>query len=86
MRHPRAETQPLRRRAPSGFHGQATGETFTGRGKSDILLRWITADDQAKASFAGFVGTAGYDAAGPGTDIDRFGFLLGPNDGEHLLA
>jgi hypothetical protein len=47
---------------------------------------WITADDQAKDSFARFVGTSGYDAADLGSDIDRFTFLLGGNNGEHLLA
>jgi hypothetical protein len=47
---------------------------------------WITADDQAKVSFAGFVGTSGYDAADLSSDIDRFIFLLGGDDGEHLLA
>lgn len=49
-----------------------------------FIKDWITADDQAKASFAGFVGTSGYDAADLGSDIDRFTFLLGGDDGEHL--
>ncbi|MEV4021085.1 hypothetical protein AB0J35_62500 [Nonomuraea angiospora] len=44
------------------------------------------ADDQAKASFTQFVGTPGYDAADLGSDIDRFTFLLGGDNGEHLLA
>ncbi len=47
---------------------------------------WITADDQAKASFAGVVGTLGYDATDLGSDIDRFTILLGGDDGEHLLS
>lgn len=51
-----------------------------------FIKDWITTDDQTKASLAGFVGTAGYDAADLGTDIDRFVFLLGGNNGEHLLA
>jgi hypothetical protein len=35
---------------------------------------------------AEFVGSPGYDAADLCTDIERFRFLLGGNDGEHLLA
>jgi hypothetical protein len=44
------------------------------------------AADEAKASFTQFVGTPGHDAAGLGSDIDRFTFLLVGNNGEHLLA
>jgi hypothetical protein len=47
---------------------------------------WLATDDKAKASFARFVGSPGYDAAGLCADIDRLSFLLGGNDGEHLLA
>jgi hypothetical protein len=35
---------------------------------------------------AEFVEGPGYDAADLCTDIERFSFLLGGNDGEHLLA
>jgi hypothetical protein len=42
--------------------------------------------DDAKASFAHFVGSPGYDVADLCADIGKFAFLLGGNDGEHLLA
>lgn len=47
---------------------------------------WLTTSNDARASFARFIATPGYDAAGPCADIDRLSFLLGGNDGEHLLA
>jgi hypothetical protein len=49
------------------------------------VKEWLTADNEAKASFARFVGSPGYDAADLCTDIERFSFMLGRNDGEHLL-
>jgi hypothetical protein len=51
-----------------------------------FVKEWLTTDSEARASFARFVGTPGYDAAGLCADIDRLSFLLGGNDGEHLLA
>jgi hypothetical protein len=51
-----------------------------------FVKEWLTTDNDARASFAKFVGTPGYDAAGLCADIDRLSFLLGGNDGEHLLA
>ena len=50
-----------------------------------FIKEWLTADNEAEASFARFVGSPGYHAAGLCTDIERFSFLLGGNDGEHLL-
>jgi hypothetical protein len=47
---------------------------------------WLTTDNKAKASFGQFIGSPGYDAADLCTDIERLSFLLGGNDGEHLLA
>jgi hypothetical protein len=47
---------------------------------------WLTTDNKAKASFAQFIGSPGYDAADLCTDIERLSFLLGGNDGEHPLA
>jgi hypothetical protein len=46
----------------------------------------LTTDNKAKASFAQFVGSPGYDAADLCTGIERLIFLLGGNDGENLLA
>jgi hypothetical protein len=51
-----------------------------------FVKEWLTTDNDARASFARFVGTPGYDATGLCADIDRLSFLLGGNDGEHLLA
>jgi hypothetical protein len=51
-----------------------------------FVKEWLTTDSEARASFARFVGTPGYDAADLCADIDRLSFLLGGNDGEHLLA
>jgi len=51
-----------------------------------FVKEWLTTDSEARASFARFVGTPGYDAAGLCADLDRLSFLLGGNDGEHLLA
>jgi hypothetical protein len=51
-----------------------------------FVKEWLISDNEAKASFAQFVGSPGYDAAGRCTGIERFSFLLGGNDGEHLLA
>jgi hypothetical protein len=50
-----------------------------------FLKEWLTNDNEAEASFARFVASPGCDAAGLCTDIERFSFLLGGNDGEHLL-
>lgn len=51
-----------------------------------FVKEWLTTDNKAKASFAQFVGSHSCDAADLCTDIERFSFLLGGNDGEHLLA
>jgi hypothetical protein len=51
-----------------------------------FIKDWITGSDDAKASFAHFVGSPGYDVADLCADIDKFAFLLGGNDGEHLLT
>ena len=51
-----------------------------------FVKEWLGADNDARGSFARFVGTPGYDATDLCADIDRFSFLLGGNDGEHLLA
>jgi hypothetical protein len=51
-----------------------------------FVREWLTTDNGAKASSARFVGSPGYDAADLCADIDRLSFLLGGNDGEHLLA
>lgn len=51
-----------------------------------FVREWLTTDNDARASFARLVGTPGYDAADLCADIDRLSFLLGGNDGEHLLA
>jgi hypothetical protein len=50
-----------------------------------FVREWLTTDSEARTSFARFVGTPGYDAADLCADIDRLSFLLGGNDGEHLL-
>jgi hypothetical protein len=50
-----------------------------------FVKEWLTSDNEAKASFARFVGNPCYNAAGLCADIERFSFLLGGNDGEHLL-
>jgi hypothetical protein len=51
-----------------------------------FVKEWLTTNNDARASFARFIGTPGYDAADLCADIDRLSFLLGGNDGEHLLA
>ena len=51
-----------------------------------FVKEWLTTDNEARASFARFVGSPGDDATDLCTDIDRLSFLLGGNDGEHLLA
>jgi hypothetical protein len=51
-----------------------------------FVKEWLATDDKAKASFARFVGSPGYDAADLCAGIGRLSFLLGGNDGEHLLA
>jgi hypothetical protein len=42
--------------------------------------------DQFAASFTRFVGANGYDLAGLRTDLARFSFLLGNDDGEQLFG
>ena len=41
---------------------------------------------QLAASFARFMGTNGYDLTGLRTDLARFTFLLGHDDGEQLFG
>ena len=47
---------------------------------------WLAiADPVVRASFDRFVGAEGYPLEAMVADLDKFGFLLGGNDGEHLL-
>jgi hypothetical protein len=49
---------------------------------------WLGSTDhtQLAASFGRFVGTQGYDLAELRTDLARFTFLLGHDDGEQLFG
>jgi hypothetical protein len=52
-----------------------------------FLLDWLTADhDLLEASLTRFVGSSGYTLNQLRSDLDRFTFLLGGNDGETLFA
>lgn len=46
---------------------------------------WLATHPDAQNSFADFVGHPAYWANDLRTDLDRFIFLLGGNDGEHLF-
>ena len=53
-----------------------------------FIRHWLAGagQDQLAASFARFVGTDGYDLAGLRTDLARFSFLLGGDDGHQLFG
>ena len=53
-----------------------------------FLSEWLAGPDQAQlaASFGRFMGTDGYGLADLRTDLARFTFLLGHDDGEHLFG
>ena len=53
-----------------------------------FLSEWLAGPDHAQlaASFSRFMGTHGYDLADLRTDLARFTFLLGHDDGEHLFG
>jgi hypothetical protein len=50
-----------------------------------FLVGWLDGDDCLAGSFNAFVGNGGYDIAGLRTDLSRFAFLLGGDDGELLF-
>lgn len=53
-----------------------------------FIGQWLTGPDQEQlvVSFRGFVGTDNYDLAALRTDLARFTFLLGHDDGEQLFG
>jgi hypothetical protein len=53
-----------------------------------LIGQWLGGADQDQlgASFARFIGANGYDLAGLRTDLARFSFLLGNDDGEQLFG
>ena len=52
-----------------------------------FLRDWLTADhDPLDASLARFIGGPGYPLDQLRSDLDRFNFLLGGNDGEPLFT
>ena len=53
-----------------------------------FISQWLTGPDHAPlaASFGRFMGTQGYDLADLRTDLARFTFLLGHDDGEQLFG
>ncbi|HXZ73409.1 MAG TPA: hypothetical protein VEH31_21395 [Streptosporangiaceae bacterium] len=53
-----------------------------------LIGHWLGGadQDQLAASFARFIGADGYDLAGLRTDLARFSFLLGNDDGEQLFG
>jgi hypothetical protein len=52
-----------------------------------FIRQWVTGPDQAQlaASRHRFVGVDGYDLTELSTDLARFAFLLGEDDGEQLF-
>ena len=51
-----------------------------------FLTDWLAHDREGlDTSLTGFVGSPAYNAVTLGDDLHRFAFLLGANDGEHLL-
>ena len=75
---------------PAGRYLAVCGQSLATAVSPDELPgdrpRRLTTDNNAKASFAQFVASPGYEAADLGTDIERFSFLLGGDDSEHLLT
>ena len=52
-----------------------------------LIARWLTADPATLSpSFLAFIGHPAYGLDTLRTDLDRFTFLLGGNDGEYLLG
>jgi hypothetical protein len=53
-----------------------------------FIRQWITGPDQPQlaASLHRFIGLDGYDLAELSTDLARFAFLLGEDDGEPLFG
>jgi hypothetical protein len=53
-----------------------------------FLGDWLAGNDSAQlaASLHRFVGTAGYDLNALRTDLARFAFLLGSDDGQQLFG
>jgi hypothetical protein len=53
-----------------------------------FISQWLGGTDHAQlaASFSRFIGTRGYDLAELRTDLARFTFLLGHDDGEQLFG
>lgn len=53
-----------------------------------FISQWLGGTDhtQLAASFGRFIGTPGYDLAELRTDLARFTFLLGHDDGEQLFG
>ena len=53
-----------------------------------FISQWLGSTDhtQLAASFGRFIGTPGYDLAELRTDLARFTFLLGHDDGEQLFG
>ena len=53
-----------------------------------FISQWLGGTDHAQlgASFGRFIGTPGYDLAELRTDLARFTFLLGHDDGEQLFG
>jgi hypothetical protein len=53
-----------------------------------LISRWLDGADHAElaASFHRFIGADGYDVTALRTDLARFTFLLGHDDGEQLFG
>jgi hypothetical protein len=53
-----------------------------------FISQWLAGPDQAQlaASFGRFVGNDGYDITALRSDLARFTFLLGHDDGEQLFG
>jgi hypothetical protein len=52
-----------------------------------LIARWLTADpERLAASLLAFIGHPAYGPDALRADLDRFTFLLGGNDGEHLFG
>jgi hypothetical protein len=53
-----------------------------------FISQWLGGTDHAQlaASLSRFIGTPGYDLAELRTDLARFTFLLGHDDGEQLFG
>ena len=53
-----------------------------------LISQWLDGDDHAglAASFTRFIGAEAYDLTALRTDLARFTFLLGHDDGEQLFG